>query len=417
MSSLIMELGCNEILSAEMAVSLRNYIASRNPSLSSDLRARIFSDAVNRIVEGRMPKFGQDRAKRLKELLFRDITKKPVFSIDCADVFKATVGMKTLGCEFFRELNGWLSGVLEKEIAGESLFDFVIQTHRLMAERPEDDTADILQSAEQSTGGLKFAVPATGEIEYAKPESADGLKSAETPPPIEEAAEIYDDAANAQNAPLKEADQHDNTYEQDAGEEPERRFVSRVLGSISLSIKHRKLAAPAVMVATVLAVMLFTGFKWMAGSSPVSPADMDNPAPVIYTSAPGTVSETPAAGMPDAKPESIRMRATAYDLSKESCGKSPKHPLYGITCTGTRATVGRTVAVDPDVIPLGSRVSIRFPAEYSQLDGIYIAEDTGRLIKGDSIDIFFGEDKAGSRKVYESAMQFGVRYVDVKVLD
>lgn len=55
------------------------------------------------------------------------------------------------------------------------------------------------------------------------------------------------------------------------------------------------------------------------------------------------------------------------------CSKSD-----GITATGTLATEGRTVAVDPDVIPLGSEVLIN--------GVIYIAEDTG--VRGQTIDLF-----------------------------
>lgn len=115
--------------------------------------------------------------------------------------------------------------------------------------------------------------------------------------------------------------------------------------------------------------------------------------------------------------DTIRMRATAYDLSYESCGKLPGDPGYGITFSGNRAVPGRTIAVDPKVIPIGSRVYITFPEEYSGMDGIYRAEDTGRLISGNSVDIFFGEDKNGSTKINESAMKFGVRYVDVRLID
>ncbi|MBO6266796.1 MAG: hypothetical protein J6M06_01040 [Synergistaceae bacterium] len=60
------------------------------------------------------------------------------------------------------------------------------------------------------------------------------------------------------------------------------------------------------------------------------------------------------------------------------CGKHPGEVGYGITATGTVATAGRTIAVDPSVIPLGSEVLIN--------GVIYIAEDTG--VKGKTIDLF-----------------------------
>jgi 3D (Asp-Asp-Asp) domain-containing protein len=66
---------------------------------------------------------------------------------------------------------------------------------------------------------------------------------------------------------------------------------------------------------------------------------------------------------------------THYSASLEECGKTD-----GITFTGTKATAGRTIAVDPDTIPLGSQVVI---------DGVtYTAEDIGGAIKGKRIDIF-----------------------------
>lgn len=64
---------------------------------------------------------------------------------------------------------------------------------------------------------------------------------------------------------------------------------------------------------------------------------------------------------------------THYCPCVKCCGKTD-----GITFTGTQATEGRTIAVDPDVIPLGSTVVI---------DGKeYIAEDIGGAIKGLRID-------------------------------
>jgi 3D (Asp-Asp-Asp) domain-containing protein len=51
----------------------------------------------------------------------------------------------------------------------------------------------------------------------------------------------------------------------------------------------------------------------------------------------------------------------------------------GITATGKRAIPGRTVAVDPRVIPLGTKL-------YVEGLGEVIADDTGGAIKGNIID-------------------------------
>ena len=72
-------------------------------------------------------------------------------------------------------------------------------------------------------------------------------------------------------------------------------------------------------------------------------------------------------------------KITHYCICKKCCGKSPSHPYYGITATGTIATPGRTIAVDPRKIPYGTKVIIE--------GHTYIAEDCGGAIKGNKIDI------------------------------
>ena len=54
------------------------------------------------------------------------------------------------------------------------------------------------------------------------------------------------------------------------------------------------------------------------------------------------------------------------------------------TATGTTCTEGRTIAVDPSVIPLGSEVFI-------EGFGSFIAEDTGGAIKKNKIDIYLND--------------------------
>lgn len=103
----------------------------------------------------------------------------------------------------------------------------------------------------------------------------------------------------------------------------------------------------------------------------------------------------------------ITCNATAYDLSFQSCGKRPGDPGYGITASGTHAKYG-TVAVDPRVIPLGTRMYIE-SADGSFVYGYCVAEDTGGAIKGNKVDLFFN--------TYNECMQFGRRNVNVYILD
>ncbi len=105
--------------------------------------------------------------------------------------------------------------------------------------------------------------------------------------------------------------------------------------------------------------------------------------------------------------DELVMRATAYDLSYESTGKNPGDSYYGITASGTKAHPG-TVAVDPNVIPLGTKLYIA-STDGSPDYGFATAEDTGGAIKGNKIDLFMEDNAACER--------FGIRPVKVYILD
>lgn len=103
----------------------------------------------------------------------------------------------------------------------------------------------------------------------------------------------------------------------------------------------------------------------------------------------------------------VQMTATAYDLSYQSCGKRPGDRGYGITASGMRAQRG-VVAVDPRVIPLGTKLYIE-SADGSYVYGYAVAGDTGGAIKGNKIDLFMDS--------YSECMSFGRRTVNVYILD
>ncbi|MHB8572317.1 MAG: 3D domain-containing protein [Candidatus Dormibacteria bacterium] len=85
----------------------------------------------------------------------------------------------------------------------------------------------------------------------------------------------------------------------------------------------------------------------------------------------------------------IGMRATAYSAPG------------GYTASGRPATYG-AVAVDPNVIPLGTHL-------YVEGYGFAWAADTGSAIKGNRVDLCFD--------TYDEARQYGVEQVQVWVLD
>lgn len=69
------------------------------------------------------------------------------------------------------------------------------------------------------------------------------------------------------------------------------------------------------------------------------------------------------------------------------------------TSTGNHAIAGRTIAVDPDIIPYGSEVTIN--------GNTYIAEDCGGGVNGYHIDIFMNS--------HQSTKDFGVKYKTVRI--
>lgn len=74
-----------------------------------------------------------------------------------------------------------------------------------------------------------------------------------------------------------------------------------------------------------------------------------------------------------------------------------------ITALGTPVTPWYTVAVDPRVIPLGSKIRIE------GYDGIFYCADTGSAIKGSIIDVAVGSKSEASR--------LGIQYRNVYLVE
>jgi 3D (Asp-Asp-Asp) domain-containing protein len=84
--------------------------------------------------------------------------------------------------------------------------------------------------------------------------------------------------------------------------------------------------------------------------------------------------------------KAVEVVATGYYAGKESTGKGPGHPEYGITYSGVKVKRDEfafsTVAADPKVFPIGT---VLYVPGY----GYGIVADTGSAIKGNKIDLYF----------------------------
>ena len=115
-----------------------------------------------------------------------------------------------------------------------------------------------------------------------------------------------------------------------------------------------------------------------------------------------------------AKDKRIKVEKTSYSNNKSKVNLSTANSNrknisvvataytgHSITSTGTKPKWG-TIAVDPSIIPYGTKVYI------PQFDKIFIAEDCGSAIKGNKIDIYMNDE--------ESVKNWGRKTIDICII-
>ncbi len=109
----------------------------------------------------------------------------------------------------------------------------------------------------------------------------------------------------------------------------------------------------------------------------------------------------------DERGEHRIMEITAYDLSVESCGKAPNHPLYGITASGKHVEEWNTIAAGPE-LAFGTKVYIPYFKDKPN-GGIFTVHDRGSAIKNGCIDVYIVDS--------EECWRFGRQKLEVWVLE
>ena len=121
------------------------------------------------------------------------------------------------------------------------------------------------------------------------------------------------------------------------------------------------------------------------------------PSTTAYSTSDSETTNTSSSELKSENNQTYTMRATAYTAYCTGCS--------GITANGTDLRSNpnqKVIAVDPRVIPLGTKVWVEGYGEA-------IAADTGGAIKGNKIDVFIPSDG--------QARNWGVRTVSVKILN
>lgn len=135
------------------------------------------------------------------------------------------------------------------------------------------------------------------------------------------------------------------------------------------------------------------------GPVPLPAEDTKKKIPVKSEAAPSqrTTTHQTTTYHPKSVVKTVYMNSTGYTANCAGCS--------GVTATGidlNRHPDSKIVAVDPSVIPLGSRLFI-------EGYGYAVAGDTGGAIKGQRIDLFFPQQS--------DALNWGRRTVKVTILD
>lgn len=112
---------------------------------------------------------------------------------------------------------------------------------------------------------------------------------------------------------------------------------------------------------------------------------------------------------PDLTEEEVKLATVPDDLVLLDYFTATAYCTTGTTATGTYTTIGRTLAVNPAVIPYGTHLWLYL--DDGTLVGDFYAEDTGSNMAAHPhvIDIYKGADS------YDECMQWGAQHVTAYV--
>ena len=166
--------------------------------------------------------------------------------------------------------------------------------------------------------------------------------------------------------------------------------------------KYRRVAAAALAGAAIMSSSLVPGVGPVAHAA-ANPANDTAAAPPATEQQQQTAEQQvkpSEANAPQDYEKVVEVKATAY-----APGAADNDQWGDKTHLGTQVRPG-VIAVDPKIIPLGSRVFIQYPDGHGEYA---VAEDTGGAIKGNRIDV--------AKWSRDQAKDFGIKNAKVFVIN
>lgn len=172
-----------------------------------------------------------------------------------------------------------------------------------------------------------------------------------------------------------------------------------LIAGIAIWLWAAEMQAQEVQAAVLRAHRIWDGPLYGPGEIPlVEPLPLTPPEDGAPPQAIEIKLATKAEAVPEERWESLGVfKTTGFCNCKTCCGKW----AGGKTKSGVYPEEGITIAVDPKVIPLGSKVMI-------DGIGVRVAQDTGKHIKGKCIDVYYDD--------HGTAWNHGEQYHEVFVL-
>ena len=177
-------------------------------------------------------------------------------------------------------------------------------------------------------------------------------------------------------------------------------------GSIADFIIRNKTGLMAIAAAGIILAGMSAATLAFAADEPIEPVTVNAAAesqPEPATNPETAISIAEACEEVNTLTSLGEFRITYYCPCEICCGIWANNRPDGIvyTASGAVAEAGKTIAVDPDVIPYGTEVII---------DGhTYTAEDSGSAIKDKKIDIYCDS--------HQAALELGVKYAEVFIYE